>query len=352
VTTKEEGLANSRRPKREKPRKPKRPKRCNKNEKCLETDLDGYRVIACQSEKIISDVRSGKLTPARVPPIDFVPSSASAKVASSSRFLRAKRKKETRRENDTPKNVSSLNEKTDSDSAKTRNSEVNRVNQLSDYHPDTESGESRLSDTTEYFRPHSASIRDQLPLPVPKSVKKRKVAKKTTRPIKMFNTIKKEPRDSLVGSFATSGSRAALQQHQNMLMGQHPHHSAHMALPLVVNPLGAVNWPPFAIHPLHLNDPLIMASLHTVQQVQLQKPLQAAQSRGKWNSMHARIARYIQEQQTKSKVKKRKSSLSNRSGSSAFASLPVPDSVPSLLDRQFLPNPSYAHFAAHKRFKR
>ena len=55
-----------------------------------------------------------------------------------------------------------------------------------------------------------------------------------------------------------------------------------------------------------------MASLHTVQQVQLQKPLQAAQSRGKWNSMHARIARYIQEQQTKSKVKKRKSSLSNR----------------------------------------
>ena len=55
-----------------------------------------------------------------------------------------------------------------------------------------------------------------------------------------------------------------------------------------------------------------MASLHTVQQVQLQKPLQAASNRGKWNSMHARIARYIQEQQTKNKVKKRKSSLSNR----------------------------------------
>ena len=55
-----------------------------------------------------------------------------------------------------------------------------------------------------------------------------------------------------------------------------------------------------------------MASLHTVQQVQLQKPLAQSSTRGKWNSMHARIARYIQEQQNKNKVKKRKSSLSNR----------------------------------------
>ena len=63
---------------------------------------------------------------------------------------------------------------------------------------------------------------------------------------------------------------------------------------------------------ISFQDPLIMASLHTVQQVQLQKPLAQSTSRGKWNSMHARIARYIQEQQNKSKVKKRKSSLSNR----------------------------------------
>jgi hypothetical protein len=151
--------------------------------------------------------------------------------------------------------------------------------------------------------------------------------------MKMFNSIKKEPRDLL---------EARLQQ-QSMMLGQH--HQATMALPLVVNPLGVI-WPPFAIHPLHLNDPLIMASLHTVQQVQLQKPLAQSSNRGKWNSMHARIARYIQEQQNKNKVKKRKSSLSNRTGSSAFAS--IPHESHSILDRQFLPNPNFSHY---KRFK-
>lgn len=321
----------------------------------METELDGHRIISFQSEKIFVDMKSSKVSPYRVPPIDFVPKPIPFNCSSSSTQSKEQTKKKKnridsdaerasstpQRQQNTPKNVSSLNEKSDSDD---EDLNTQKTYNLSDYHPDTESGESRLSDTTEYFRPHSASIRDELPLPIPKRTKKRKIIKKTTRPIKMFNSIKKEPRDL---AFETR-----LQQHQNMLLGQHSHHSAHMALPLVVNPLG-VNWPPFAIHPLHLNDPLIMASLHTVQQVQLQKPLQQAATRGKWNSMHARIARYIQEQQSKSKVKKRKSSLSNRSGSSAFASLPVPDSSPiSLLDRQFLPNPNYAHFAAHKRFKR
>ena len=55
----------------------------------------------------------------------------------------------------------------------------------------------------------------------------------------------------------------------------------------------------------HVKDPLIMASLQTVQQVQLQKPPAPSPTRGKWNSMHAQIARYIQEQQNKSKIKKR-----------------------------------------------
>ena len=88
-------------------------------------------------------MRSSKLIPSRVPPIDFIPSAAKVK----------ERKKPLirRDETSTPKNVSSLNEKTDSDSALMKK-ELNRDCQLSDYHPDTESGESRLSDTTEYFR--------------------------------------------------------------------------------------------------------------------------------------------------------------------------------------------------------
>ena len=43
-----------------------------------------------------------------------------------------------------------------------------------------------------------------------------------------------------------------------------------------------------------------MASLHTAHQVALHKPLQSAPS-GKWNSMHARIARFIYQEQQKRK---------------------------------------------------
>ena len=73
-----------------------------------------------------------------------------------------------------------------------------------------------------------------------------------------------------------------------------------------------------------------MASLHTVQQVQLQKPLAQSASRGKWNSMHARIARYIQEQQNKSKVKKRKrnSAGTRKADSDPGMSRPNPPSRP------------------------
>ena len=45
-----------------------------------------------------------------------------------------------------------------------------------------------------------------------------------------------------------------------------------------------------------------MASLHTAHQVALHKPLQSAPS-GKWNSMHARIARFIYQEQQKVKSK-------------------------------------------------
>ena len=176
-----------------------------------------------------------------------------------------------------------------------------------------------------------------------------------------------------------------------------------MALPLVVNPLGAVNWPPFAIHPLHLNVCLFIFSIlrhplldfccfltwhepnnllgsahHGIITHCPTGPAPKALASGAitrqvefdacaYRALHSRTT--DQEQSQKAQViavqsvrllffqiliflKKCLIFLISSSGSSAFASLPVPDSVPSLLDRQFLPNPSYAHFAAHKRFKR
>jgi len=54
-----------------------------------------------------------------------------------------------------------------------------------------------------------------------------------------------------------------------------------------------------------------MASLHTAHQVALHKPLQSAPS-GKWNSMHARIARFIYQEQQKQKSKDKNSTSTER----------------------------------------
>jgi hypothetical protein len=58
-------------------------------------------------------------------------------------------------------------------------------------------------------------------------------------------------------------------------------------------------------------DPLVMASLHTAHQVALHKPLQSAPS-GKWNSMHARIARFIYQEQKKKNSKEEKTKVIDR----------------------------------------
>ena len=118
-------------------------------QKCIETELDGHKVISLQSEKAFEEFRCSKLSPQRVPPLDFVPKASSPPVKTITKKNRIDSDRETPR--NTPKNVSSVNDKT-TDSDATVHSVVKPTLNLSDYHPDTESGESRLSDTTEYFR--------------------------------------------------------------------------------------------------------------------------------------------------------------------------------------------------------
>ena len=129
----------------------------------METELDGHRIISFQSEKIFVDMKSSKVSPYRVPPIDFVPKPIPFNCSSSSTQSKEQTKKKKnridsdaerasstpQRQQNTPKNVSSLNEKSDSND---EDLNTQKTYNLSDYHPDTESGESRLSDTTEYFR--------------------------------------------------------------------------------------------------------------------------------------------------------------------------------------------------------
>jgi len=343
-----------------------------KDDRCVETCLPsfpGLPFIAFASLKEYESFRSGRLTPKRVPTNGNTLSEhqdaegiANQRKASPTRVP----KRVTRRNSASTDQQKALSVKDEELEKENSDGPLLETGQgffpsKCDYNPDTESGDSLYSDSTEYFRPHSATLRDKLPAEVKKTKRKRKPTKRSRQSTKL--SVKKEPRDLMDARL-----------HQQVLTYQHHHQHSHhhtMALPLVVNPLG-VNWSPFAIQ---LNDPLVMASLHTAHQVALHKPLQSAPS-GKWNSMHARIARFIYQEQQKVKSKengntkepeseqatpetsrtrsrkeskRKKAALSNRSGSvpSAFASIVSPsiaEGSRTLWDRQFIPNPNFPHF--------
>lgn len=147
------------------------------------------------------------------------------------------------------------------------------------YNPDTESAHSEDSESTEYFRPHSATLRQPLPIqPKQSRSRKRKNLKQARK------TIKREPRDIF----------EARLQHQVLTYQHHHQHSHHHTMALPILPL-SMNWPL-----LHLNDPLLMATLQSHHQTHLAllKPLKSA-TPGKWNGMHGKIARFIQSEKQK-----------------------------------------------------
>jgi len=149
------------------------------------------------------------------------------------------------------------------------------------YFPDAQSISSRDSIGADFFRPKPASLREKLPsLAGPIRLRKRRT-QKTRR------TVKREPKETL-------DSRL----HRNVFTYQHHHqHSHHHTMALPIFPLG-MNWP-F----LHLNDPLIMATLQQQSlNLSMHKPLKTAPS-GKWNAMHGKIARFIQAEKNKSTPK-------------------------------------------------
>jgi len=321
-------------------------------DRCYEISVDGFPYIAFSSAKEYEQYRSGRLTPKR--PLEALTgldpeNKIGSKSKKSSKILPQKYRK--RRKSKSSK-ASSLS---DSDGPLLEPGDFFSLRSATPYNPDTESGDSLYSDSTEYFRPHSATLREKLPAEVSKSKKKRKAPKRNCRSVKV-GSVKKEPRDSLIDPRV---QQVLTYQHHH----QHSHHHT-MALPLVMNPLG-VNWSPFAIQ---LNDPMLMASLAGAQQLALHKPLKAAPM-SRWNSMHARIAHFIfqdkkkkksnenknkeqgrdQPETSKPKDRNQKKKLTNRPESvpSAFASIvsgSLSETSRSLWDRQFIPNPNFSHF--------
>jgi len=291
-------------------------------DRCYEISVDGFPYIAFSSAKEYEQYRSGRLTPKR--PLEALtgPDPENKIGSKSKKISKILPQKYRKRRKSKSSKASSLS---DSDGPLLEPGDFFSLRSATPYNPDTESGDSLYSDSTEYFRPHSATLREKLPAEVSKSKKKRKAPK-----------------------------------HHH----QHSHHHT-MALPLVMNPLG-VNWSPFAIQ---LNDPMLMASLAGAQQLALHKPLKAAPM-SRWNSMHARIAHFIfqdkkkkksnenknkeqgKDQPETSKPKDRnqkKKKLTNRPESvpSAFASIvsgSLSETSRTLWDRQFIPNPNFSHF--------
>jgi len=150
------------------------------------------------------------------------------------------------------------------------------------YFPDAQSISSEDSIGAELFRPKSASLREKLPSFTGPSTRLRKRRTQKTR-----RTVKREPKETLDNRL-----------HRNVFTYQHHHqHSHHHTMALPIFPLG-MNWP-F----LHLNDPLIMATLQQQSlNLSMHKPLKTAPS-GKWNAMHGKIAHFIQAEKIKSTPK-------------------------------------------------
>lgn len=162
------------------------------------------------------------------------------------------------------------------------------------YFPDAQSISSRDSISADLFRPKSASLREKLPsLTGPIRLRKRRTQKVQGKNVyrnaslKTRRTVKREPKETL-------DSRL----HRNVFTYQHHHqHSHHHTMALPIFPLG-MNWP-F----LHLNDPLIMATLQQQSlNLSMHKPLKTAPS-GKWNAMHGKIAHFIQADKNKTRPK-------------------------------------------------
>ena len=128
-------------------------------QKALDTELDGHRVLAFQSEKHFEDFRKGKIVAPRVPPLELIGKPYKSLCPAEESPTTTPTQKKTC---GTPTQVSSgvdssgtrkhVGQLTESEDEQKPLLEPGNNFIESDYHPDTESGDSRLSDSTEYFR--------------------------------------------------------------------------------------------------------------------------------------------------------------------------------------------------------
>ena len=138
----------SKKNRREKPRKHRKPIK-NGNQKCLETEIDGHRVLSFQTEKHFEDYRRGKINPGkssyRVPPLVCTPPTTAPDSTPTGTPT------QTQKCHFNAKISKSVDSgKSDDDESPLLEPGNHFID--TDYHPDTESGDSRLSDSTEYFR--------------------------------------------------------------------------------------------------------------------------------------------------------------------------------------------------------
>ncbi|CAG5100125.1 Oidioi.mRNA.OKI2018_I69.XSR.g16855.t1.cds [Oikopleura dioica] len=220
-----------------------------KNDACIAGSLDDYPFVAFSSIREFKRYESGALSPKNLP---------SSTLSASPPFSPNSRKKNNFSRK-LPKPQNAENEERNSPIRELLDPKVNyfeAIESSSFYFPDTESISSRGSGNTEqFFRPQSVSLREKLPSSNGLSRTRKRKTQKPRR------TVKRETRETL-------DSRL----HRQVFTYQHHHqHSHHHTMALPIFPLG-MNWP-F----LHLNDPLLMATLqHQSLNLALHKPLKTA----------------------------------------------------------------------------
>lgn len=186
-----------------------------KEDRCVEACLDGFPLIAFSSMKEYDEFRNGRLNPKRMANPIGTDSLTSDTPLSQNDEINGKG---TKRRNETSKNISTSSTPSPSlfkRRRRSKNSSGQNIDPIptsddggpllqpgqgffqsksgTPYNPDTESGDSVYSDSTEYFRfevlifmarlnffksrPHSATLREKLPAEVKRNKKKRKVIK-------------------------------------------------------------------------------------------------------------------------------------------------------------------------------